>query len=93
MKDTIKSIRRLIQIASFGLLVAAVIKELRTPASERTWHGKIAGIFPYDLRIPTPGRLRQAMWNPENPHLLVPTAFGVGWSLNLHALMNLAQAG
>jgi len=79
-------IRRVISLISFGLLVASVIRELRLPADERTWHGTVAGMVPYDLRRPSMDRFRSTFWNPENPNILVPTAFGVGWSLNLGAL-------
>jgi hypothetical protein len=33
-----------------GLLGAAVVQQLRLPRSERTWHGTVAGVVPYDLR-------------------------------------------
>jgi hypothetical protein len=89
----VKNVRRLINVVAFALLVASVIQELRKPSAERTWHGTIAGIFPYDLRPPTPGRLRSTFWNPENPRLLVPTAFGVGWSLNFGALAHPLRSG
>ncbi len=66
---------------SLGLLVAAVIKELRQPAASRTWHGRIGGFVPYDLRRPTFQRFRETFWNPDRP-LLVGSPFGVGWTLN-----------
>jgi len=66
-------------------LAGAIVKELRTPTGERTWHGTLIRVLPYDLRPPTLGRLR-ALWDPANPHPLVPTAFGVGWTVNLAAL-------
>jgi hypothetical protein len=72
----------LLRLVSFALLVVAVVKELRTPAAERTWHGQI-GIVPYDLRPPTFTRVRDRLWNPDNPHVLVPQPFGVGWSVNV----------
>jgi hypothetical protein len=82
----VKNIRRIAGLISIGLLVASVVNELRLPPPERTWHGKIAGIVPYDLRVPTLARFRAAFWNPDDPRFLVPTAFGVGWSVNFSAL-------
>lgn len=80
-----KTLRRIVTWLAFGLLIASVLKELRKPEGERTWHGTVASFVPYDLRIPSLERVRQAFWDPGNPDLLVPTAFGVGWSLNLAA--------
>lgn len=70
------------------LLLAAVAKELRAPAEDRTWHGRVVGV-PYDLRPPTVGRLRAAWYNPDDPHLFTPRAFGVGWAVNLARLRRL----
>jgi hypothetical protein len=73
--------RPVITLASAGLLGAAVVKELRTPARKRRWHGRI-GPFPYDLRPPTSKRVRERMWNPKGS-LIAPHVFGVGWTVNL----------
>ena len=43
----------------FCLLAWAVITELRKPEEERTWHGKLAGFVPYELRPPTLDRVRE----------------------------------
>jgi hypothetical protein len=72
-----------------ALVVAAIVDQLRRPASERTWNGDIVGI-PYDFRWPTPERLRAKWWNPSAP-LFTPHTFGVGWSINLYRLMQLGQ--
>ena len=61
-------------------LGAAVANELRKPAEQRTWHGKVLGVVPYDLRVPTIERLRQTYWNPAG-QVLVPHAVGVGWTI------------
>jgi hypothetical protein len=78
-------------LAMGGLVVAAVVKELRVPAGERTWHGELAGVVPYDLRPPTVDRLRERFWAPENPRLIVPRVFGVGWTLNVGRLVALIR--
>lgn len=41
---------------------------------------------PYDFRIPTARRIKEALWNPASDHLFVPRAFGAGWDLNFGAL-------
>lgn len=74
-------IRQIPRVVSAGLVVAAVVKELRTPSQERTWHGVLAGFVPYDLRFPTVARLRERLWAPEGK-LITPHPFGVGWTLN-----------
>ena len=78
----------------FTFLVAAAIKDqLRLPPEERTWHGKIAGRIPYDFRPPTLERLRDTFWNKHSSEILVPQAFGIGWTINLYPLLfpNAAQ--
>jgi hypothetical protein len=82
----IEGVRGLATLLGLAALAAAVVRELRTPAERRTWRGQLAGVVPYDLRPPTLARLGAALWDPASPDLLGPTAFGVGWSLNLAAL-------
>jgi Family of unknown function (DUF5808) len=81
--------------ATFGgllLVGAAIVRELRLPSEQRTWHGLLWGRIPYDLRLPDLGRIAHAMWDPENPRVLVPTAFGVGWTLNAGSIFGLIRA-
>lgn len=70
-----------------ALLATALISELRKPPGERTWEGRIARRIPYDLRRPTLARIRQRLWNPADRRILVPTVFGVGWTVNLGRLL------
>jgi len=72
---------RIGRIVGMGLLVAALVKERRTPAEQRTGQGRVAGLVPYDLRRPTLSRYRDALWNADRP-LLVGSPFGVGWTFN-----------
>jgi hypothetical protein len=67
--------------------------ELRKPAEQRTWHGRVAGVVPYDLRPPTLARFRAALWDPTNPSLLAPHAFGVGWTVNQARVRQLLRRG
>jgi hypothetical protein len=71
-----------------GLTIAALVRELRRPADERTWHGRIAYV-PYDFRPPTLARIRERLWAPDNKQLLVPQVFGLGWSVNFGRLVAL----
>lgn len=77
-------------MAAGALAGSAVVKELTRPADQRTWHGQVAGV-PYDFRPPTVEKLTRSLWDPENPKLFVPHAFGVGWSVNLARLAELSQ--
>jgi hypothetical protein len=79
--------RKLVTLVSLGLLAAALVKELRTPKGEREWHGSL-GPVPYDLRPPTPARLKAAYWNPDDPRLFPPRPAGVGWAVNVGRLVH-----
>lgn len=75
-----------------GLLLAwAVADQLMRPADLRTWHGRLGGIVPYDLRPPSFDRLQAAYWDPNNPHLFTGKSFGVGWGINLPVLLGLVR--
>ncbi len=84
-------LKRLMIWAGIALVAAAVIDQLRLPAAERTWHGRIGGVVPYDFRVPTVESIRQAYWNPENPHLLTDRVLGAGWGVNLPRVADLVQ--
>ncbi|MQA15981.1 MAG: hypothetical protein GEV09_18080 [Pseudonocardiaceae bacterium] len=75
--------KRLGTAVAVGLLIAAVVTELRLPREQRTWQGRVAGVVPYDLRPPTARRIRETVWNPANERVFVPHAFGVGWTVNV----------
>jgi hypothetical protein len=77
---------RLVQAAAITVTIAAVCQEMEKPQEERRWHGNV-GIVPYDFRLPTLERLKEAYWNKENPNLFNNRAFGVGWAVNFHALL------
>ena len=69
------------------LVGAAIRDQLSRPPQERTWFGAIAG-FPYDFRIPTIEKVGNTFWNPNDSRLLVPKAFGVGWTINFYSLLH-----
>lgn len=69
--------------------IVAVAQELAKPAEERMWHGKVADCVPYDFRMPTGERFKNAYWNPDGP-LLSSKVWGVGWAFNFGGLKKLA---
>ena len=83
----------MVRLAVVGLVVAAVATELSKPEAERTWHGRVGGLVPYDFRPPTWERIRSAYWNPESDRLFTDRAFGVGWAVNLYQAKRLLEAG
>ena len=83
----IKGWRGVVTLVGLGMLVAAILKELQLAPEQRTWHGTLLGLVPYDLRPPTPGRFARTFWNPDQSAIVVPTAFGVGWSVNAAGLL------
>ena len=79
MKDLVSLLRTAIWLAFFG----ALYQELKKPVEERTWHGKVAGVVPYDFRVPDLQRIKQAYWDPSSDVLFTEKVIGVGWSVNL----------
>ena len=79
MGDLIKLLRMLAWIA-FG---AAIYQELKKPPEQRTWHGKVAGSVPYDFRVPTLERFRQAYWDPDTDRVFSDKVIGIGWAVNI----------
>ena len=84
-RDRRGKLRAAVTLASAGVSAIAVSRELRRPKKERAWHGSV-GVVPYDFRAPTPKRIKRSLWAPDDRRVLVPRAFGVGWSVNFAAL-------
>jgi len=78
--------RRIVKLLAFAVFVAAIVEQLRLPAEERTWEGRVGGLVPYDFRMPTLDRARSRWWNPEDDRVFVPTVFGVGWTIKFARL-------
>jgi len=78
---------RMLQVTVVALTLAAVFQELEKTKEERKWCGKVAGVFPYDFRIPTIERLKESYWNPYESRVFTPPVFGLGWAINLCALL------
>jgi uncharacterized membrane protein len=70
-----------------ALMGLAIREQWQMPPEERTRHGTLYGI-PYDFRRPTIERLREAFWNKDTARVLVPNAFGMGWSINFYPLIH-----
>ena len=87
-KSKLASVARLI---TWSLTAAAIVQELRLSSDKRTWHGRVAGVVPYDFRFPTPSRLRASFWNPDDDRLLTEQPFGVGWVLNVGRVVKLLR--
>jgi len=87
----IRRLRRLAKLVGLGLMVAAISQEMSKPEAERTWHGRLGGMVPYDFRPPTWERIRASYWNPEDPRLFTDRVLGVGWSVNLFRARELMQ--
>ena len=75
-----------LKILAVGLAVAAVVRELRLPQEERTWHGALGGFVPYDFRMPTLDKIKSTFWNPEGS-IIANRVFGVGWTINFGAVV------
>ena len=82
-----KWFKRLIQVTAMALTMAAICQELEKPKEERKWHGVIAGFVPYDFRVPTFEKFKEAYWNPYESRTFSPEVFGVGWAINFYALL------
>ncbi|HEX2221016.1 MAG TPA: hypothetical protein VHK06_00660 [Candidatus Limnocylindria bacterium] len=77
----------LVRTAFIAAALGAVWTELRKPPEQRTWHGRLFGVIPYDFRLPSLGRLREAYWNPSSNRLFTDRPLGVGWAINLPVLL------
>ena len=81
--------RQILKLTAIALAIVAVVEQLRRTPADRTWEGQVAGIVPYDFRMPTLERARSRWWNPDDSRVIVPQVFGVGWTLNLGRLARL----
>ncbi len=77
---------RLIEAVAITVTLTAVCQELEKPKEERQWYGRV-GFIPYDFRIPTIERIKEAYWNPDNAKIFMPEVWGIGWAVNIHAVL------
>jgi uncharacterized protein DUF5808 len=85
-------LQRLFMWIGIAVTAAAVIQELRKPSEARDWHGKVAGFVPYEFRAPTAERVKQTYWDADDDRVFTPTAFGVGWGLNVARVAKIATS-
>jgi hypothetical protein len=78
-----RSLQKLIKWSVIGLILLAIVEQVRRPPDDRTWNGTVLGFVPYDFRPPTIERIRSRWWNPDDDRLFVPQVFGLGWTINL----------
>ncbi len=79
-------ITRVVEMAAITIALVAIAQQMEKPPEKRTWHGDVTFV-PYDFRLPSLRRLRDAFWNPYESRLLTPAFWGIGWSVNFHRLL------
>ena len=72
-------IGKLLKVAATATLVATAVHAYREGQTHGTYH-----CIPFDFRFPTVDRVRERLWNPDDPRVITPTIFGAGWSVNLY---------
>ncbi len=72
-------ISKLLKVAASAALVATAIHAYR----EQKSHGEFYGI-PFDYRAPSLEKLKERVWNPDDPRVVTPPVFGAGWSINFY---------
>ena len=92
LRSEIDALSSIIRTLAMVAVVGAIYREMRLPPEERTWHGRLLNAVPYDFRIPTPAKFVGAWWNPKSDQVIGEPVFGVGWSMNLAALLGRLQA-
>lgn len=86
-----RAVRRISTLVGVGLVVAAVVTELRKPAGQRNWQGQVAGVVPYNFRPAVGSGTRPEPGPGKRDKVLVPRSFGVGWSVNFPAVVRNLQ--
>ena len=82
--------KRLAILILAALVTLALWDQIVRDPAYRTWHGRVFGI-PYDFRLPTPSRVREALWSPASERLFSPHVFGVGWIVNAGRVFQLIR--
>jgi hypothetical protein len=87
LRDELTDLAWLIRVLILAAVAGAIYRELRLPPQERTWHGRLLGVIPYDFRLPTLGRIRDAYFNTGSNRIFTPEPVGVGWAVNVAAVL------
>ena len=72
-------IGKIIKVAITAVFVATAVYAVREKKSRGVFYG-----IPFDFRVPTPERIRERLWNPDDPRVFTPMVFGAGWSINFY---------
>ena len=86
LRDELAALAWVARTAAIAAVGAAVYAELRKPPEERTWHGRLLGVVPYDFRLPTMKRIRRSYFDPSSDRIFTPEPIGVGWGVNVAAV-------
>ena len=78
----VHGLQGLMSLTALVLMGLALAEQLRLPPAQRTWHGHLWGLVPYDFRTPTLDRLWKAVWDPDSQSLVKDKALGLGWDVN-----------
>jgi len=91
MGKNMKRVNAVIRFVLVALAITAIYQEMKKPREERQWHGKVVGFVPYDFRFPTITRIRERLWNPDDPRIITERAFGLGWTINFYSVGRLVR--
>ena len=72
-------IRTIVRVAAAAVFTATAVHAYR----EKKSHGLYYRI-PFDFRPPTMEKAMSRLWNPDDPRVITPPVFGVGWSINFY---------
>src|SRR5918992_4070828 len=87
LRDELNDLAWLIRVLVFAAVAGAIYRELRLPPQERTWHGRLLRVIPYDFRLPSLRRIRNAYFNTDSDRVFTPEPIGVGWAVNVAAVL------
>lgn len=85
-----KRIRRFVWLVMVYVAVQALREQLSRPPEERTWFGRV-GPIPYDFRVPSLDKVRNALWNPDDDRLFTGMVLGIGWTVNFAQVVRIAR--
>ncbi|HEV2237484.1 MAG TPA: DUF5808 domain-containing protein [Ktedonobacterales bacterium] len=74
-----------------GLTAAAIGEELKRAPEQREWKGTIAGV-PYNFRPGEWSTIAHEYWDPASDRVMTPHAIGLGWGVNLAAVLGRLRA-
>ena len=82
----------LIRLALLVVVAGVVYAEVRKGPGDERLHGKSLGFVPYDLRPPALAQMARTYWDPNDPRVLTGRVSGIGWGVNLAAVVKRIRA-